>query len=157
RLDGEVQVLANLLQARHGIDQLGKHEARVRGDEANPFEARNLVELVEHVVKANRPRPGTPPLKGLPIVHALTIGVHGLTQESDLPPAPVGERLCLVDDFPDRPADLFPSSPGNDAKGASLIAAAHYRDEGLGRAWTQVPRAGEARRRVQIELERGYL
>ena len=154
RLDGEVQVLAHFLQAGHGIDQLGKHEARVRGDEADALEASDLVQLIKHVVKPNGS--SDRPSKVCP-VHALPVRVDRLTQERDLPDPAVDEGPCLIDDLPNGPADFLPAGSRHDAKSASLIAAPHDRDKGLGWARTQVFGAGEARRRLQIELQGSHL
>src|SRR6185295_1486418 len=79
RLRGEVQVLADLGEVAHRVDQAGPYERRVRGDEADAADAVHLADLAEQTAEiAIRLEP-------------LAVAVDGLAEEGDFDGALSGE------------------------------------------------------------------
>ena len=120
RLRGEVQEARDLRQLRDRVDQVRAQEVRVRGDEREPTQRRDLVEA-----------PQQPRERGVLPLEVSAVGVDGLPQQRDLGDAVVAQTVGLVDEVRDRSRDLVPPSRRHDAVAARHVAAPHDRHVGL--------------------------
>ena len=96
------------------------HVVRVRGDEADPRDLRDL--FVDAREQAGE--------RG-PVVEVESVGVDALAEQRHLEHAVLREPPHLVDDVVDRPAPLAALRERDDAERAELVAAPHDRDERL--------------------------
>ena len=115
RLDGQVQVRADLRQPADGVGQPLVHVLGMGGREAQPLQARNGAHPLE------QPRE---------VEAAMAIRVHGLAEQHDLGIPARHERRHLVDDLAGVAAGLGPARPRHDAEAADVVAAFHHRDVG---------------------------
>ena len=114
-LGRNVQIGRNLRQIAHRLQQVGRHVLGIIGDELQPADALDLVQLVEQIGQADRLRAGR-----------VFVAVDGLAEQRHFQAAVVGQAADLVDDFGGRPALFRPAHPRHDAIGAELIAAEHH-------------------------------
>ena len=117
-LDRQVDVFAHLGQVGHRLDDAAAHIRRVRGKEADAFQAVNIIEADEQVGQI------------LPVVPVVAIGVHRLPQHRNLADAPAGQQFHLAGDVVHRTADLPSPAIGDDAEAAHQVAAVDDGDIG---------------------------
>ena len=138
RLDRQVQVLAHGPAVREGRDETVRQVPRVGGNEAQPRYCLPAIGAAQPVDRANElgevwpaveVELATGPTLGVDVGEArlgrqvVTVAVHVLTEERDLPEAGGGQGPRLVDDLVERPAALGTATERNDAVGARLVAA----------------------------------
>ena len=118
-LEGEVELLGDLLMGRHRVEELVAGVPRMGGHEAEgeiPVQLRDLSEQVREVD-----------------LHAqiLAVGVDVLAQEGEFLIAPAYQVPAFVQNVLRQAAALPAPDVGDDAVGAEIVAAVHDRDPGL--------------------------
>ena len=112
-LDGEVELLCNVLAARHRVEKFVGRVLRLARHKAQPVVAGNGVDGGEQVCKV---------VIGAQV---LAVAVHVLAEEGDLLVALGDETAALLDDLLRLAAALAAADVGHDAVRAEVIAPVH--------------------------------
>ena len=112
-LDGEVELLCNVLAARHRVEELVGRVLRLARHKPEPVVARDGVDGGEQVCKV---------VIGVKI---FAVAVHVLAEEGDLLVALGDEAAALLDDLLRLAAALAAAHIGHDAVRAEVVAAVH--------------------------------
>ena len=111
-------VLADLRQLGHRVEQLVVHPIRMRGQEANTLDAVNAVDHAQQIGQIGA------------VAEILAIAIDDLAQERHFLHALRRQRADFARDVADRPAALDAAPKRDDAERAGVRAAVHDRDVG---------------------------
>ena len=112
RLQGQVQLLADLGRLGHGLDRLGPQVLGVRAGEAHAPDALDGTDGTEQIGEQRSS-----------LRDVATVGVHVLAEQRHLGHAAAGEELHLGHDVVERPADLRAAHGRDDAEGARVVTS----------------------------------
>ena len=93
------------------IEQIVRHPVGMRGQEADPFQAVDLVQYPQQVLQARS------------IFQIHPVAVDDLAQEGDLAHTLLHQRAALTCNLADRPAAFDAAPEGDDAEGTGVRAA----------------------------------
>ena len=118
RLHRQIDMLANLGQIGHRLNDAPAHIRGMRSQKPDAFQPGDIVQPCQQVGQI------------LPVCPVVSVGVHRLPQRGDFPHAPRRQQRRLLRHLVHRPARLPPPPVGNDAETAHQIAPVDNRHIG---------------------------